>query len=557
VAHLLDAELCAFFIYKDGVLECQPPGFGIPQEIIPQLVFSINVNDPMYRVIQAPEPLVFNDFSADSMRQTHGRLFEQLPVRRLLSCRIAIDENRSGLLVAGDKRGDEPFGRQDEHLISIIAHQVGGILERALLQSRQREQAQVQAALLKVSQAISSLTDLDELLKTVAEITHQLVGCDHCFVASWDERRTAFVPRAQSGLDASWAERYQDVLLRPAEIPLIDRATEAREPALLTRTYVRETAPEEMRHLLGDESSLIVPLVVQDRVAGLIAAAYSQTSRPAGKREITLATGIARQAAIAIENSQLYQDIQAHAARLEMAYSDLKEMDERKALFIQNVSHELRTPLTLIKGHLELLLEEEVGSLSEQQRDGLSIIAKKTEALGQLIFDIVTIQSVDERSLDLQAFDLRLLCQNIIPALESKAPRIGIESKLPSDLPPVKADPGLVERALYHLLDNAIKFSPDGGFVTLRAWPENSMMYIEVQDQGIGIPAEAIPRVFDSFYQVDGSTTRRFSGIGIGLSIVRQIVLAQGGQIDVRSVEGEGSTFFFTLPLAPFDTSHP
>jgi signal transduction histidine kinase len=107
-----------------------------------------------------------------------------------------------------------------------------------------------------------------------------------------------------------------------------------------------------------------------------------------------------------------------------------------------------------------------------------------------------------------------------------------------------------VERVLQLLLDNAIKFSPDGGAITVRASPQNEMLRVEVEDRGIGIPATAVPYIFDRFYQVDGSTTRRFGGTGLGLSIARQIVRAHDGDVGVRSSEGKGSTFHFTLPLA-------
>jgi two-component system phosphate regulon sensor histidine kinase PhoR len=305
-----------------------------------------------------------------------------------------------------------------------------------------------------------------------------------------------------------------------------------------------------MQELLGLEYSLIVPLVIQERVVGLITTAHTRQSSPPGKREIALITGIARQAAIAIDNANLYQDLQIHAAQLERAYHELKELEERKTQFVQNVSHELRSPFTVIKGYLEMLLEEEVGTLSDRQRAGLEVIAEKTEALGRLIFDIVTMQSVDAKSLDLQEVDLELLFQTALANINTDASNTSFEIDLSPELPHVKADPTMTERILIHLLDNALKFSPQGGVITLRAQPEEEMMRVEVEDQGIGIPENAVPHIFDSFYQVDGSTTRRFGGTGLGLSIARQIVVAHGGQMGVESVEGKGSTFFFTLPLA-------
>jgi signal transduction histidine kinase len=301
---------------------------------------------------------------------------------------------------------------------------------------------------------------------------------------------------------------------------------------------------------LGSENSLVVPLVIQERVVGLIDAAYVGKTTPPGQREITLVTGIARQAAVAIENANLYHDLQLHAARLERAYSDLKELDARKTQFIQNVSHELRTPFTLIKGYLELLLDGEMGALSERQREGVLVIEEKTEALGRLIGDIISVQTIDANSLDLHVFDLSRVVHTALANIRAAMPDADLQCDLPPDLPLVKADSNMVERVLKLLLENAVKFSPDGGAITVRVSPQNGMMRVEVEDHGIGIPATALPYIFDRFYQVDGSTTRRFGGTGLGLSIARQIVRAHDGEVGVESSEGHGSTFHFTLPLA-------
>jgi GAF domain-containing protein len=550
LAGLLDAERCVFFIYRDGWLECQPPGYGVPPEFIPQLSFPVAEDDPLYPVIHTIRPLISNDVMRDPDLLAQRGLLTQLGLRRLLACRIPIDGGRFGFLVAADKRGGEEFSEQDRHLVSIIVHQVSSVVQRALLQSRQQQETQIQSALLQVSQAISSLTNLDELLQAVAQITHQLAGCDHCLIAPWEERHAAFIPRAQSGLDPALNDVLSQVQFVPGDLPFIDRTTESRAPLLLTRQEMREMVPAWTQGILGTESSLIVPLVTQERVVGLIAAAYTRESHLPGEREIALVTGIARQAAIAIENASLYQDLQLHAASLERAYRELKELDEHKTQFIQNVSHELRTPFTLIKGYLELLLDEDMGSLNEGQREALETLTERTEVLGRLINDIIAIQFIDATSLNLHEFELGALVQATLENVRGRAPKVHLQSELPPDLPLVKADLSLVERALEHLLDNAIKFSPEGGLITLRARLEGEMLHVEVEDRGIGIPAQALPYVFDRFYQADGSTTRRFGGAGLGLTIVKQIIEAHGGQVGVHSAEGQGSIFYLTLPLA-------
>ncbi len=551
VASLLDAQRCAFFIFRDGFLECQAPAFGLTPEIMPRLRFHLHEGDALYNIVQTPDPLMSNAVMEDPDLRAVRPLMDELGIHHLLSCRIPIDERQVGLLVVADRQGGEPFSDQDRHLISIMAHQVSSVLQRTLFQSRQQEHAQIQAALLEVSQAISSLTNLDVLLQTIARITHQLVESDHCFIASWEERLAAFVPRAQSGLGDDWDQMVSQAQLKPGALTFIDTVTETRQAVVLTSDDIRTTLPVWTHALLGTESSLIVPLVIQERVVGLIVVGYLDKTSLPGEREIALVTGIARQAAIAVENAHLYQDLQAHAARLEGAYRELKDLDASKTQFIQNVSHELRTPFTLIKGYLELLLEEEMGSLNQRQKEGLIIVAERTSELGQLIDDIVTIQSIDAASLDPHTFDLGLLIQATLETFQAHARQLRFQSEVLSDLPAIQADAGMIERALKHLLDNAVKFSPDGGKITVCVWYADEAFHVKVEDQGIGIPAESLPYIFDRFYQVDGSTTRRFGGTGLGLSIVKQIIEAHGGRIDAQSVEGQGSAFYFVLPMRP------
>lgn len=550
VAHLLDAERCVFLSFEKDRLTCLHPGYGIPPEDVSKLNFPVEVDSPLYEIIHTPDPLISNDALNDPDLANQRGLLEQLQVQRLLSCRVALDEQPSALLIVANKKGDEPFTEQDRHLVTIMIHQVNSVLQQALLQTQQREHALVQSALLQVSEAISSVTDLDELLHIVIQISRHLVGSSYSVLAVWEEQEGAFVPRARSGMAKAWADGPSKMYIRPAEVDFVDEITRTREPVLLVGPRDHETIPAAVQQLLL-ENSLIVPLVMQERVVGLIITTYAQEMAAPAEREIALLTGIARQAAVALENAQLYQDLQLHAGELERAYSELKEMDKQKSQLVQNVSHELRTPLTLIRGYLELLMDEQLGSLNLRQREGLEAIAAKCRELGELIADIIAIQSISPDALEIQEFDFALLVNVAWQTLTAQRDgnSVRLQNNLQPNLPALRVDPDLIERALLHLLDNAIKFSPHGGTVNIRAWPEQGWLYVQIEDEGIGIPPESIPYIFDHFYQVDGSTTRRFGGTGLGLAIVKQIIRAHGGEIGVYSEPGRGSTFYFTLPL--------
>jgi len=261
---------------------------------------------------------------------------------------------------------------------------------------------------------------------------------------------------------------------------------------------------------------------------------------------------IANQVGAAVKNAQLYQAVKEHAADLEKAYERLKELDKIRDELIQNVSHEMRMPLTFMKGYVELLLNEEFGPLTPDQLKSLSVVAQKTEQLTRLVHGIVTLEVVSAKTLEAHPIDLGQLMHS---ELESSAPtmadsNIELVEEIAPDLPPVMADKSRIGQVVANLLSNAIKFSPGGGTITVRIRRDGGWVRTEIADTGIGIPAAKVPRIFERFYQVNGSSQRRFGGVGLGLAIVKQIIEAHGGVVGVKSTEGEGSTFFFTLPVA-------
>jgi signal transduction histidine kinase len=237
---------------------------------------------------------------------------------------------------------------------------------------------------------------------------------------------------------------------------------------------------------------------------------------------------------------------------LEGAYDALRELDQMKSELVQNISHELRTPLTFVKGYLELLQDGDMGEVNEEQKKALEIVASKASLLSRLVDDIITLQYAREQ-LQLRPLSLTEVGRNALRAAQVSAAQvqIALRDEIPEGLPPVLGDEQRLVQVLDNLLSNALKFSDPGDTVTMRMCEEGRFIRTEIEDQGIGIPADKLGRIFDRFYQVDGSTTRRFGGTGLGLAIVKQIVETHGGQIGVRSKQNEGSCFYFTIPKAP------
>jgi signal transduction histidine kinase len=299
-------------------------------------------------------------------------------------------------------------------------------------------------------------------------------------------------------------------------------------------------------------SLLVVPLITKDRVIGTLSVDDLKVDAfsPEDGRLLTIA---AAQAAVAIENARLFESLKERAKKLGEAYAELQDLDRKKDEFVQNVSHDLRTPLTFVKAYVELLLDGTLGPITDPQRDSLDIVTQRTDAITRLVDDILTLQQLDRGAMRMMPVAMGDLVRSVVQGAEATAAQTGITVRveIAEALPPVYVDRDRLVQVLDNLLGNAIKFSPDGGIITVRIRPVDTAVQVEVADQGIGIPADKMDKIFERFYQVDGSSRRRFGGTGLGLAIVKRIVEAHNGKIWVDSEEGKGSTFSFTLPIFP------
>ena len=230
----------------------------------------------------------------------------------------------------------------------------------------------------------------------------------------------------------------------------------------------------------------------------------------------------------------------------------LKQLERTREEFVANVSHELRTPLSLIKGYVETLLDGARNNPEVAERF-LKIIERNTQRLDLLIQDLLTISALESgrMKLNLQPVALRPLVEKIFTDLNPPADNKNVT--LVNELPELTAtaDANRLEQVLANLVDNAIKYGRAQGHVTVGGKKlDDGKLEIFVQDDGPGIPAESLDRVFERFYRVDKARSREQGGTGLGLSIVKHIVQAHGGEVWVKSEPGKGATFFFTLPSA-------
>ncbi len=233
------------------------------------------------------------------------------------------------------------------------------------------------------------------------------------------------------------------------------------------------------------------------------------------------------------------QDITAH-----------KEVERLKDEVVSTVSHELRTPLTSVRGFAELMLESEFPA--EKRRQFLSIIHGETIRLTTLINDFLDLQRMESgrQVYHFEGLDLGELLRESLALFTRAGGKHSLCLETPGTLPPVQADRDRIRQVLANLLSNAMKFSPQGGEVAVGARQEGAHMVVWIADQGIGIPPEAIAKLFGKFFRVDNLETRNIGGTGLGLALVKRIVEAHQGRVWVESEVGRGSTFFFSLPVA-------
>jgi signal transduction histidine kinase len=229
-----------------------------------------------------------------------------------------------------------------------------------------------------------------------------------------------------------------------------------------------------------------------------------------------------------------------------------KELDEMKSQLLSTVSHELRTPLASIKGFATTLLRQDVEWDDATRREFLAIIDEESDRLSELISNLLDMSRIEAGALSIECSptDLLSLVQEVVAEFQVMTRDHQFRAVLPPALPLVWADPRRIRQVLRNLVENAVKYSPRGGPVTVTVLvTDGPAVQTSVADWGLGIEAEHLKRVFDRFYQVDSASTRQVGGSGLGLSICKAIVEAHGGQIWAESQPGAGSTFHFTLPL--------
>jgi len=443
------------------------------------------------------------------------------------------------------------FDGEDQSLLEAVADTVAIGLRNARLYQETQHRVQELTLLNTISITSGPVLNLDIPINTALKGMHELIDSDRVsFVTvnpgtgSWEVTHEWAAPGLESniGLSGSFDEAPIELatLLNDQPYAISGAPT---DPRLET---TRETHRSPGIELLG-----LVPVQVGGRLHGALGAGHSGEKHTWHPDDLRLLEAVAQQLGLVMENVRLFEEAQQRTEELAAALVQLEEMDCLKDEFIQNISHELRSPLALIRGYAEMLDAGELGEIPPDQRQPVGIIARRARMLSDLVKDITLILEAEVSLPEPEPVPLDELVRNAVEdfQVEIEQAELSLLSESAPDLPPVSGAYTYMRRVLDNLIGNAVKFTPAGGTITVRLRQESEEVALEVSDTGVGIPADKLERIFDRFYQVDGSARRRHGGVGLGLALVKEIVEAYGGRVTVQSEVDGGSTFTAYVPI--------
>jgi signal transduction histidine kinase len=399
-------------------------------------------------------------------------------------------------------------------------------------------------ALGEVSQAVSSTLDLQKVLATIVAHAAELSGTESGAIYEFDEASEEFQLRATHRMSEELIQAIREAGVKLGETAL-GWVAKNREAAQVPDILEQPTYPtREIMKREGFRALLAVPLLREDRLIGGLVV-RRRVPGVFQKETVDLLQTFATQSALAIQNARLFREIEAKGRELEIA-------SKHKSEFLANMSHELRTPLNAILGYTELIIDKIYGDVPDNIQEVLERVEKNGRHLLGLINDVLDLSKIEagQLILSLDDYSMKEVVHTVFTAVESLAAEKNLELKV-SVSPEVtqgKGDQQRISQVFLNLVGNAIKFT-EAGEVRIEATASNDTFVVSVSDTGPGLSEADKQTIFEEFHQVDGSSTRKKGGTGLGLSIAKRIVEMHGGSIWVESTEGEGSTFWFTLPV--------
>jgi signal transduction histidine kinase len=436
------------------------------------------------------------------------------------------------------------FTDKQTALVETFADQAAIAIDNVRLLDELRQSLEQQTATADMLKLISRSTfDLKSVLNTLVESAARLCAADITTISR--EKDGHYHVVAAYGFSPGLQDYYETMPMDQGRGSLFGRILFERKPVQIVDVLADpEYAMRELQKRAGFRTVLGVPLLRGGVPIGLLSVNRT-TVRPFTDKQIELVTAFADQAAIAIENVRLFDEIQDKSRQLEVA-------SQHKSQFLANMSHELRTPLNAILGYTELMADGAYGEPSEKMLGILQRLEANGRHLLGLINDVLDLSKIEAGQLVLELSDycIQDIAQTVRSTLEPLAAdkKLGFKVEVGPQLPPGRGDGRRLTQVLINLVGNAIKFT-DAGEIAIKAEAHNGTFHVSVRDTGPGISSADQARLFQEFQQADNAITKKKGGTGLGLAISKRIIEMHGGRIWVESQPGQGSTFTFTLPV--------
>ncbi|MEH1804834.1 response regulator [Nostoc sp.] len=459
------------------------------------------------------------------------------------------------------------WGDDEVQLVLMVADQAALALSQAYAYEQVRALAKRESLINTITSAIRSSLDPQDIFAAITQQLGQALQVDGCVLSLWTEedefvecvalydsfqhlenlsrhspsQASPTPDNSSSSNNHLPSQRLPYSQASIQENPILQQMLQTHEPVVIGNV---SHAPSDVRGFdlplkMPARSLMFVPLLADGKCIGSITLHEGKKVRQWLPSDIDLAKAVAAQAAIAVQQSHLYQKTRQQAERL-------LELDKQKTEFFQNISHEFRTPITLIQGPLESAVAAGEG-LSYSQS---AIALRNSRRLLRLVNQLLDLQRLDAGRMqpnfhpcDLVEFVSQIV-ESFRPYCEKK--KLHLVTQL-DECSTVYLDMEKFDKVVYNLLSNAMKFTPEGGTISVRLKSERDRCILQVQDTGIGIVKEQIPHLFERFRQAEGSANRSYEGSGLGLALVKELVELHGGQVTVESVYGKGTTFSLWL----------
>lgn len=475
-------------------------------------------------------------------------LMEKDDIKSLVGIPLVAKGKVGGAMVLSNRK-HRIFKKEDIDLLSSIGSQIGVAVENARLYSQLKSHDETLETLFEIDRVVSQSLDLDEIFREALAKTIQVTSSDVGAIYTLEEEGKTLKLKTSSGISQDFIGAVSEIKVG---VGVAGGAVLAKKPLV---TDIENFPSRNLVPYLEKEGLVTIvgaPLMAKGRVVGAMNLG-NRRRRTFSKEDLDVLASIGGQIGVAIENARLYQEAKTSYEKLESAYEELKSLDRMKSEFLSNVSHELKTPLVSIRGYSELLYDEKLGLIKDEQKKSLEAIIRNADRLTRLINSILFISKMQVEKLEFQfqPVDMGEIVKICVDDARSMMDRkqITFEKDI-SGISKVNGEKDRFIEVISNLLDNAIKFTPAGGKISIKARDEGEFVHLTVTDNGIGIPLEIIPRLFSRFYQADASASRKYGGTGLGLYITKNIVDAFRGKIWIESEVGKGTKVHVLLPIA-------